>query len=87
MTDVVYLRNLADRLFRVPGVYGTDQYDCDRLQSIADSLKGGSSASFKVIVHISGGVCMNVVALDGDKRIDIEVEVVDHDVQEADKGD
>jgi len=41
----------------------------------------------KVIVHISGGVCTDVAALDGDTPIDIEVEVIDHDVQEIDKGD
>lgn len=36
MTDTgTFLRDLAERLFRVPVMYGVDQGDCDRLLEIA----------------------------------------------------
>lgn len=33
-----YLRDLAERLMRVPVLYGTDQSDCDELSAIAQML-------------------------------------------------
>lgn len=33
-----YLRDLAERLMHVPAVYGTNQYDCDRLSAIASAI-------------------------------------------------
>ena len=39
LSDVDYLRNLADRLFKVPAVYGVDQYDYERLLEIAFCLE------------------------------------------------
>ena len=39
LTDPQYLRDLADRLFKIPVMYGTDQYDCDRLEWIAKELE------------------------------------------------
>ena len=43
LDDAVYLRNLAERLMRIPVMYGTDGYDIDRLHQIAaflDKLEG-----------------------------------------------
>ena len=37
-TDAEYLRDLAERLMRVPVMYGTDQGDVDRLREIATTL-------------------------------------------------
>jgi hypothetical protein len=39
LTDEEYLMDLAERLRSVPAVHGVDQYDCDRLRWIAQSLK------------------------------------------------
>jgi hypothetical protein len=36
--DQEYLRNLAERLMHVPVMYGTDQYDCDRLLELARKM-------------------------------------------------
>lgn len=41
MTDVEYLRDLAERLMRVPVVHGTDQADVERLQFIASHMEDG----------------------------------------------
>lgn len=38
--DADYLRDLAERLMRVPVMYGTNQCDCDRLLEIATKLTG-----------------------------------------------
>lgn len=50
-TDVEFLRDLAERLFRVPVMYGVDQGDSDRLYQIAKAMEannpsgaGGSGA-------------------------------------------
>lgn len=40
LNDVQYLRDLAERVFRIPVKYGTDQYDTDRLCRIARKLEG-----------------------------------------------
>lgn len=40
LNDVQYLRALAERIFRIPVVHGTDQYDTDRLYRIAQDLEG-----------------------------------------------
>ena len=37
--DVEYLRDLANRLMRVPVMYGTDQGDVDRLHRLASKLE------------------------------------------------
>lgn len=42
LTDVKYLRDLAQRLFRVPVMYGVDQGDCSRLEDIATNLEKGN---------------------------------------------
>lgn len=39
LSPVEYLRNLSDRLMEVPCMYGTDQYDCDRLNEIAHLME------------------------------------------------
>jgi hypothetical protein len=36
---VAYLRDLAERLMRVPVMYGTNQYDVDRLDAIARAIE------------------------------------------------
>jgi hypothetical protein len=41
MTDGEYLRDLAERLMRIPVVHGTDQADVERLQFIASHLEDG----------------------------------------------
>lgn len=38
-TNAEYLRDLAERLMRVPVMYGTDQGDCYRLYEIARELE------------------------------------------------
>lgn len=38
LSDAEYLRNLAERLMRIPVMYGTDGYDIDRLSGIASML-------------------------------------------------
>jgi hypothetical protein len=39
LSDKAYLRNLAERLRFVPTMYGTDDYDIDRLLILARKLK------------------------------------------------
>jgi hypothetical protein len=39
LVPTYFLRDLADRLMNVPGTYGTDQYDTDRLYSIARAIE------------------------------------------------
>lgn len=39
LSDVAYLRDLAERLRNVPCMYGTDGYDIDRLQEVAQNLE------------------------------------------------
>ncbi len=39
LSDPEYLRDLAERLMRIPVMYGTDQSDVSRLYDIADKLK------------------------------------------------
>jgi hypothetical protein len=41
MTDVEFLRDLAERLMAIPAQHGTDQGDVDRLQHIASHLEDG----------------------------------------------
>lgn len=38
MSDVVYLRHLAERLMHIPVMYGTDHGDISRLYEIAAKL-------------------------------------------------
>lgn len=38
-TDAEYLRNLAERIFQIPVMYGTDQGDTDRLLQIAQRIQ------------------------------------------------
>ena len=38
LSDVAYLRDLAERLTHVPVMYGTDQYDVDRLHQVVKRL-------------------------------------------------
>lgn len=38
-TDVEFLRDLAERLFRIPVMYGVDQGDSDRLYQIAKAME------------------------------------------------
>lgn len=44
------LRNLADRLMRVPVMYGTDQCDCDMLLDLARELEQRHTAMY--VQHI-----------------------------------
>jgi hypothetical protein len=37
--NVIYLRNLADRIFRIPVMYSVDQGDCDKLREIARAIE------------------------------------------------
>lgn len=37
--DAVYLRELAERIMRIPVMHGTNQADCDRLLAIARDLQ------------------------------------------------
>ncbi|MDE2099149.1 MAG: hypothetical protein KGL39_17980 [Patescibacteria group bacterium] len=37
-TPAQYLRDLSERLMAVPGMYGTDQGDCDALNEIAELI-------------------------------------------------
>ena len=37
-TDAAFLRDLAERLYRIPVMYGVDQGDIDRLYEIAKIL-------------------------------------------------
>jgi hypothetical protein len=39
LTDVEYLRDLAERLRHIPVMYGTDDGDIDRLLEIARALE------------------------------------------------
>lgn len=39
LSDPEYLRDLADRLMRIPVMYGTDQGDCSRLIEMAKALE------------------------------------------------
>lgn len=34
-----FLRNLSERLMRIPTMYGTDQADCDELNHLAQELE------------------------------------------------
>lgn len=36
--DVAYLRDLAERIFRIPVMHGVNQLDYDRLREIAQKL-------------------------------------------------
>lgn len=38
LSDADYVRNLAERLMRIPVMYGTNGYDIDRLHEIAKTL-------------------------------------------------
>jgi hypothetical protein len=38
MNHAEYLRDLAERLMRVPVMYGTDQSDCSKLYDIANDI-------------------------------------------------
>lgn len=40
-TPSEYLRNLADRLMRVPVMYGTNQYDVAKLYQLAKEWEDG----------------------------------------------
>lgn len=48
MTDYEYLRNLSERLMAVPGCFGTDQYDCDRLRGIAEWIEVSSDRCLSI---------------------------------------
>ena len=39
ISDAEYLRNLMERIGRIPGTYGVDGYDMDRLREIASKLE------------------------------------------------
>lgn len=39
LNDVEYLRDLAERLMHVPVMYGTDQFDVEKLHRIAKQLE------------------------------------------------
>lgn len=41
LDDIGFLRDLAERLMRIPVKYGTDQGDVDRLIQIAKMLENG----------------------------------------------
>ena len=42
-TDGEFLRDLAERLMRVPPMYGTDQGDVDKLNELAKALEAADS--------------------------------------------
>lgn len=44
MSDADYLRDLSDRIFRIPVMHGVDQGDCSRLQEIARRLTAAGDA-------------------------------------------
>jgi hypothetical protein len=44
-----YLKDLAERIFQIPVMYGTDGYDYDRLQEIACAIEPGHSHNFALI--------------------------------------
>jgi hypothetical protein len=44
-----YLKGLAERLRSIPVMYGTDEYDIDRLHEIADSLTTGHAHNFAIV--------------------------------------
>lgn len=39
LSDIDYLRDLADRINKIPTMYGTDGYDVERLQEMANKLE------------------------------------------------
>lgn len=39
LSDAEYLRDLADRVFRIPACHGTDQYDVTRLIEISRKME------------------------------------------------
>lgn len=49
---VEYLRDLAERLMRVPVMYGTDQSDCDELYTIAKNVEALLIAALSAVVAL-----------------------------------
>ncbi len=39
LSDEVFLKDLGDRLMKIPVSYGLDQFDTDRLYEIANKMK------------------------------------------------
>lgn len=43
LNDIEYLKNLAERIRHIPVMFHVDGFDIDRLEQIAEKLKGVSN--------------------------------------------
>lgn len=60
LSAVAYLRNLSDRLMHVPVMYGTDQYDSERLREIASKIEEAADKADVVLKNIGTATMSDV---------------------------